>query len=137
LREAGHDVYDFRNPTAGNAGFSWSAVGLPTSPQPAQVIRKILSDARCNSGFDLDMNALRWCDACVLVQPSGRSAHLELGWAAGARKRTFILLLDNEEPDLMYKMVDSLVVSIDELIDVLRITRATTSEAFNRPVDVH
>ena len=26
LREAGHDVYDFRNPPSGDPGFKWSSV---------------------------------------------------------------------------------------------------------------
>jgi len=38
------------------------------------------------------MNALRWCEACVLLLPCGRSAHLELGWAAGAGKRTVVII---------------------------------------------
>ena len=28
LREAGHDVYDFRNPPSGDPGFKWSGVRL-------------------------------------------------------------------------------------------------------------
>ena len=59
-----------------------------------------------------------WADAFVLVMPCGRSAHLELGWAAGAGKPTAILLSDGE-PELMYKMVDDICVSIDEVIEAM------------------
>ena len=36
LREAGHEVYDFRNPPSGDPGFKWSAVSedyMDWSPQ--------------------------------------------------------------------------------------------------------
>jgi hypothetical protein len=67
------------------------------------------------AGFEKDMGALRWCQACVLVLPCGRSAHLEIGWAAGAGKRTIVMLDQFSEPELMYLMCDTLVVTSDEL----------------------
>ena len=44
--------------------------------------------------IEKDMAALRSADATVLVLPCGRSAHLELGWAAGSGQRTVVLLDD-------------------------------------------
>jgi hypothetical protein len=64
------------------------------------------------------MDALRECDACVMVQPCGRSAALELGWAAGAGKATLVLLAD-VEPELMLKMADYFCVGIEEVIATL------------------
>jgi hypothetical protein len=123
LRAAGYDVYDFRHPAPGNAGFSWSDVGLPTGPQSADALRTILQDDRCKEGFRLDMTALQEADACVLLQPSGRSAHLELGYSAGAGKFTVVFLRNDEVPDLMYRMCDSLVTSLSELLNVLKLER--------------
>jgi len=34
LREAGHEVYDFRSPTPGNTGFSWRKVCAEKPPIP-------------------------------------------------------------------------------------------------------
>ncbi len=123
-RSMGHEVYDFREPTPGNHGFSWHEID-PTIPRgpadlvlPPDQIRTMLGHPAAERGFDLDMGALRWCDACVLVLPCGRSAHLEAGWAVGARKMTVGLLTEGE-PDLMWKMLDRLIVSPDELFDVL------------------
>ena len=70
-------------------------------------------------GFHADMNALRSADACVLVMPCGRSAHLELGFCVGAGKPTAILLADGE-PELMYGMVDFLTPSLGEVVDWIR-----------------
>lgn len=120
LRRVGHDVYDFREPTPGNHGFSWHEID-PTIPRgpadlilDAERIRAMLAQPAAEEGFTLDMGALRWCDACVLVLPCGRSAHLEAGWAAGAGKITVGLLAEGE-PDLMWKMLDSLCVTPAEV----------------------
>jgi len=75
-------------------------------------------------GFDYDMNALRACDVLVMVQPCGRSAALELGWACGAEKPT-IVLLDDGEPELMLKMADHFCLTLDEVVDVLSEIAAT------------
>jgi hypothetical protein len=66
------------------------------------------------------MGALEDCTCCVLVMPCGRSAHLELGYAVGAGKKSIILLSDGE-PELMYRMVgvDSICISIGEVIVAL------------------
>ena len=60
---------------------------------PAQYL-EALSNPVANRGFKNDFDAMKWADACVLVLPCGRSAHLELGWCAGAGKFTAILLDD-------------------------------------------
>lgn len=124
LREAGHEVYDFREPKPGQVGFSWSKIdpNLPVGPADIDIsadhIRATLAHEEADRGFDSDMAALSWCDALVLVLPCGRSAHLEAGWAAGMGKDT-IGLLSHGEPDLMWKMLDYLCVNINEVIGYL------------------
>ncbi|MHB8182632.1 MAG: hypothetical protein ACYDDN_02615 [Candidatus Desulforudaceae bacterium] len=119
LRNDGHNVYDFRHPEPGNNGFHWSEID-PNWKQwtPAQ-FREGLKHPIAEAGFRLDMQALAECDACVLVMPCGRSAHLEAGYAIGAGKPTVILLADGE-PELMYKMADYLCTSIAEVIVACR-----------------
>jgi hypothetical protein len=118
LRDVGYEVYDFRHPAPGNDGFSWSAVDAAwTSWSPAR-FRERLDHPIAQAGFALDMHALSECDACVLVLPCGRSAHLEAGWAAGAGKVTLALLAPGE-PELMLKMVDALCLSHEEVLETL------------------
>lgn len=119
LRAAGHEVYDFKNPGEGKTGFSWSKITSEPRPWSADATRKILETSTSNEGFKLDMDALKWCDACVMVQPCGRSAALELGWACGVKKITVALLADDQEPELMLKMADKICVSLDEVIEYL------------------
>lgn len=88
LRGAGHHVYDFKHPHEGDTGFHWSAVDHGWQEWDHERYRRALNHPIAAQGFKNDMDALRACDACVLVQPCGTSAHLELGWAIGAGKRS-------------------------------------------------
>lgn len=122
LRAEGHAVFDFRNPRPGEHGFHWSELGddwQNWSPDDYRTI--VTTHPIAAHGFLSDFRGMKWCDTCVLVQPCGRSAHLELGWCAAAGKRTIILLHDGE-PELMNLLADDLCISIDEVIDLLRKT---------------
>lgn len=128
LRMNGHEVYDFKNPAPGNSGFAWTKLdGSPTNDPrwkdwKSGEFRSHLKNPIAADGFKLDMDALRWCDACVLVLPCGRSAHLELGWATGAGKKTMALMMDEigpHEPELMYLMLDAICISQHEMLTTL------------------
>jgi len=58
------------------------------------------------AGVETDMGALERADVVVLLMPGGRSAHLELGYAVGAKKRTVYWTPDAGDPELMAKMCD-------------------------------
>ena len=121
LRTAGHEVYDCRNPEPGNHGFSWSEIDPDWhSTTDPQRVRELLDHPVARKGFDLDMAALDWADACVLTLPCGRSAHLELGYAVGAGKLTAVLMDEESEPELMYGMVGALCVGLEELTAALQ-----------------
>jgi len=129
LRAVGHRVYDFKQPNGTpQRGFHWTDANLahsnPVDGDPlaidlADVAQYLasLDNPAAVEGFQRDFDAMLDADAVVLVLPCGRSAHLELGWAVGAGKRTAILLDDGPcTPELMYRMVDKLATSLDELI---------------------
>ena len=123
LRAVGHEVYDFREPEAGNNGFHWSDVyGRPGDAAewvegvPADEMVRGLDHPLAHAGFGLDMDAMESCNTCVLVLPCGRSAHLELGWFVGQGRRTAILLEDPCQPELMYRMVDFITPSLNDLL---------------------
>src|SRR6266851_9694696 len=102
LRNAGHEVYDFRNPPDGIPnGFRWSKLDPDWQAWKATTYRKMLGRPLAQQGFNSDFTGMKWADVGVLLLPCGRSAHLELGWMAGAGKRTIILTRDGEEPELM------------------------------------
>ncbi len=116
LRLCGHEVYDFRNPTPGNHGFGWRQCEMAPPPWPGEKLREVLRHPIARQGYAHDMGALRECEACVLVLPCGRSAHWELGWAMGAGKPGYVLMLGPDEPELMYSEA-TILASREEMVE--------------------
>jgi len=119
LRAAGHEVYDFRNPKPGNVGFSWKQCTKPLPWSAVETINVLGGDV-AQSALKLDFDAMKWADTVVMLQPCGRSAALELGWAIGAGKHTLVLMDDGQEPELMIRLADHLAANLDELLTMVR-----------------
>lgn len=119
LRDAGHEVYDFRNPTPENAGFSWETIDNSWPDTPEKYIKALYSEV-ARTGYGLDKAALDWCDTCVLLLPCNRSAHLEAGYAIGQGKKVLIVLdRAHFEPELMYLMADIIVPGLSGMLPAL------------------
>lgn len=70
LRQAGHEVYDFKNPP-NRSGFSWGDIDPAWKQWSAAKFREGIEHPLAKAGFEEDMTALREADACVLVLPCG------------------------------------------------------------------
>ena len=114
LRAAGHEVYDFHEAP----GFHWSDIDPEWEQWTADQMRVALTHLLAQKAFDSDKAALDWCDAVVYVLPCGKSASLELGYAAGAGKRTAVLLdpTVKGEPETMFKLADIISLSIEGVV---------------------
>lgn len=119
LREAGHDVYDFRNPPSGDEGFKWSKVSEDYMEWSPAEYREQLGHLMAVRQFRNDIMAMESCDTCVLVLPCGRSAHTEAGWFAGRGCRVLAYIPERQEPELMYKLFDAVCCTMDEVIAAL------------------
>jgi hypothetical protein len=120
LREAGHDVYDFRNPPHGIPnGFRWSEIDPNWEAWRAADYREKLQTPLAQQGFASDFNGMKWAEFGVLLLPCGRSAHLELGWMAGVGKRTIIWTHDGQEPELMALLADAICITFAEVLTEL------------------
>jgi len=121
LRDRGHVVYDFRNPEPGDTGFQWPQCATPVQlKDPVRFRNEVLAHPIVKAAFDKDLKALAAAEATVLVLPGGRSAHMELGWAAGFGQKTIVLLDDPlSEPELMYLVNTSVCVSLEEVFSAL------------------
>ena len=129
LRGAGHEVYDFRHPVAGDDGFNWRQVhAKPVDEWLPADYQEALRHPRARESFELDMGALRSADAVVLVLPCGNDAHLEMGWAAGAGKRTVVFIVDEFRPGLMYLMNSTICTDLDQVHVALSIHRRSRAE---------
>ena len=114
MRLEGHEVYDFKNPRAGDHGFHWSEIDPQWKTWNAQQFVKALEHPIATHGFKSDFDAMQNADGCLLVLPCGRSAHIEAGYFVGANKPLVILTLDGEEPELMYNMASKVVTNLED-----------------------
>lgn len=119
LRDAGNEVYDFRNPAPGNHGFHWSAIDPKWEHWSPSEYLEALEHPIAIAGFRSDFEAMQWADTGVLLLPSGRSAHLEAGYFVGAGKPLHILMFDRPGPDLMNRMATSISLDVEELLAAL------------------
>lgn len=115
IRAWGHRVYDFRQPRPDDDGFRWLEIDPEWRQWSVSQFQAALSHPLAEIGCAQDKLALQMADATVLVLPCGRSAHLELGYAIGLKQQTAVLMLEPDEPELMYKLADRVCGSMDEL----------------------
>ena len=115
LREEGHEVYDFRNPPHGGHGFRWTEIDANALEWSFNQYSEGLHHPLAERQFAADLEAMEWADTCVLVLPCGRSAHTEAGWFAGAGKRVIAYIPEMVEPELMFKLFDSVTDNLDGL----------------------
>lgn len=120
LLEAGHEVYDFRNPPHGGTGFHWTDVDKNAPNWTIKEYVQGLHHPLAEKQFAADLRALEWADTCVLVLPCGRSAHTEAGWMAGAGKTVYAYIPEMSEPELMYMLFDGVVGRLDDLLAIIR-----------------
>lgn len=118
LIEDGHEVDCFASTDTGRTSFNWAELTATLGCQTREEAEIVLSgmDAidllkydRVIEAFREDKNWLDWCDTCILILPSGKSAHLEAGYAKGSGKSLVIFgeFLRGER-DVMYGFADSL-----------------------------
>ena len=116
LRQAGYSVFD-----------DWFAPG----PEADEYWRKYagirgdsykeaLAGYAATHIFEFDLHHLNRCNIGVMIMPSGKSGHLELGYLAGQGKPTYILFDGEPERwDIMVKFANDIAFSMDELIKVM------------------
>lgn len=121
LRDAGHEVYDFKNPRPGETGFAWSDIDPDWQAWTPEQFHAALNHPIAKAGYLSDASAMAAADACVMVMPCGRSAHLEAGFFVGSPRKALIILLGEEpaEPELMYKMANAICLSMGEVVERL------------------
>jgi hypothetical protein len=127
LREAGHDVWDWRNPPTGGNGFKWQDAGAPDYQHGDRVdtatYKAMVETVAAQAGFQSDLQGMMFADICVLLLPSGRSAHMEAGYMCGRGKPVHVLRMIPDEPDLMHLLFDEIHSSPAELVARLEVIK--------------
>lgn len=120
LREAGHEVYDFRNPAEGDNGFHWSSIDPNWKNWTVEEYKKALSNPQAVLGFSKDYDGMMWSQVGVLVLPCGASAHTEAGWLQASGRQVLVLMEERVEAELMYRLFRGVYSSIPELLEELK-----------------
>lgn len=119
LREDGHDVFDDWISSGPEADDKWQEY----EKERGRTYREALAGHHAQHAFALDKKHLDECDVAVLVQPAGKSGHLELGYIIGRGKPGYILLDgEPERYDLMALFATAVLDNIGDLRVVLRLT---------------
>ena len=120
LKDAGHEVYDFRDPPDKTALFNWSDI-CPAAYPNLHELRDVLRHPVAAKAMQSDFDAMKEAEVVVMALPCGKSAHLELGWAVGAGKKTVILMesYGRAAPELSYRLADHIVDSVAALLVLL------------------
>ncbi len=116
LRAANLNVFNYRET---NALFHWREVDICWEYWDTDLYLKGLKSPIAQKAFENDMDGLIHSDTLVLLEPSGISAHLELGYAIGRGMRTYILHQPEvrPQPELMSKMA---MIQTDSVMDLLK-----------------
>ena len=121
LHKEGYTIYNFRNPRPNDYGFAWKQIDPQWEKWTIPEYLKGLEAPLAVKGFESDFWGIETADVCVLILPCGRSAHLEAGFFVGhPRKKLIIYITETIEPELMYKMADSIVTNMTDLKTTLR-----------------
>jgi nucleoside 2-deoxyribosyltransferase len=71
--------------------------------------------------FEFDLLHLNRSDIAVLLMPSGKSAHLELGYSIGKGKPGFVLFdAEPERYDVMYQFASGVFFNLEDLLKALK-----------------
>ena len=115
LRKEGYEVYDYRE---ANKAFAFEHLATNPESWPAQMCIDALDCPEATEAYRRDLEALITADVVVGVQPFGASAGMELGWAAGNGRETFLLAADGW-PELMSNMLAHRAADLDTLLSMI------------------
>lgn len=120
LRQSGHEVFAFCERNSGHFVFDahdWRGRDLSTI-----TVKQGFRHPAFRKAFQSDKAGLDWANTVVLLLPSGRSSHLEAGYAAGQGKNVFVLGAPIAgDFDVMYGFAKAVCETTSELLRALRV----------------
>jgi nucleoside 2-deoxyribosyltransferase len=117
LRKAGHEVDAFCDSSL--ARFEHQVYHVCRSMPITSIDAKdAFRDSRFKDACREEIKWLDWCDCCLLILPSGKSSHLEAGYAKAKGKKLIIYHAKGfpaGDIDVMYNFADLLTEELDEI----------------------
>lgn len=118
LRDDGFAVDDFTDDSRGRFVFHYADLNEADRLDAIS----FLQHDQARRAFLEDKKMIDWADAVVLLLPSGRSAHLEAGYAKGTGKKLVIYQPEQfplGEFDVMYGFADLITTSFADVVSFL------------------
>lgn len=116
LRMSGFEVFDDWFAAGPRADDHWQEYEQGRGRTYAEA----LSGRAATNVWRFDKANLDRADIVVMVLPSGKSAHLELGYVIGSGKPGFILMPPEDcRWDVMYRFANKVVSSVPELVTAI------------------
>lgn len=117
FREKGHEVDDFTDDSGGRFVFYFK--DLPDNENLNAI--NLLQHESAQKAFNEDKGYIEWSDVVFLLLPSGKSSHMEAGYAKGLGKKLIIFQesFPTGEFDVMYGFADLITSDVDEVVQFL------------------
>lgn len=121
LRRRGHTVSDFRHPHARDDCNVWDMLNVNRDEVTGEMLADLLDEPVVYERYREQLEAMRDADLCLLLLPSGRSAHIEAGYMKGLGKTVYVFgsVFDRLRPELMYLAFDAFFPLYETLFKVL------------------
>ena len=116
LREIGFDVFDDWFAPGHRADEHWRDYEMARG----HTYMEALNGYAAQHIFEFDLGHINRCEIAVLTYPSGKSAHLELGYMIGQGKPGYILLEEGQERwDIMLQFAAGIHNNLESLKEEL------------------
>lgn len=103
LRQWGHEVYCYAEHK--ECSYAWQDV---TTEDDDGIT--CLDNDKSREAYALDKGGMDWAECCIMINPSGRDAHLEAGYIKGQGKPLYIVGdFPKGEFSNMYHLADELI----------------------------
>lgn len=113
LEQIGHEIMDWRDPVH---AFAWEQVDESWRGWDRAGFASAMETPRAKEAYKHDYCLMCEADLCLLLLPSGRSAHSEAGFMAGKGKRVYVYIPEYDTPELMYGLYDKILVNELDLV---------------------
>ena len=118
IRQLGYDVFDDWFAAGEKADDAWRDYEIDRGHN----LQQALDGYAASHVFEFDKYHLDKSDIGILILPSGKSGHLELGYLIGRGCDSYILYPNEPERfDVMYLLANKVFDSTDELLYELRL----------------
>ena len=115
LRAIGFDVFDDWFAGGKIADDSWRDYEKARS----RTYEQALSGYAARHVYEFDLHHIHRSNIGVLILPSGKSSHLELGYMIGMGRPGYVLIDDPERWDVMYQFAKGIAFDPDALVTML------------------